>query len=131
MNISNVVEKDCQGMSFREIADAPVSALRGIGEKEAKLLKQTFGVETVRDLANLKCIKWASALVALAEEEEMPGQEKAKETLLDDAVEMTFPASDPPAVTSGITRIEKAPEMPPAQQDHQNSQAMEDIQGKK
>lgn len=28
------------------------------------------------------------------------------EALLDDAVELTFPASDPPAVTGGVTRIE-------------------------
>lgn len=28
------------------------------------------------------------------------------EALLDDAVELSFPASDPPAVTGGVTRIE-------------------------
>lgn len=34
--------------------------------------------------------------------------EKAQE-LLDDAIELSFPASDPPAVTGGVTRIEKPP----------------------
>ncbi len=43
----------------------------------------------------------------------------AKEALLDDAVEMTFPASDPISVNSGITRIEVAPEMVDAHGDHQ------------
>ena len=43
----------------------------------------------------------------------------AKEALLDDAVEMTFPASDPISVSSGITRIDVAPEMVDAHGDHQ------------
>lgn len=131
MNISKVVDKDYQGKSFREIADAPLSALQGISAKDANLLKQAFDIETVRDLANLKYAKWASALVTLAEDEVETEEEKVKETLLDDAVQMTFPASDPPAVVSSITRIEKAPDMPPAQLDHQNSQAIEEVQRKK
>jgi hypothetical protein len=45
----------------------------------------------------------------------------AKETLLDDAVEMTFPASDPISVDAGITRIEVPPEMVNASSDHQNA----------
>jgi len=131
MNISKVVDKGYQGKSFREIADAPLSALQGISAKDAKLLKQVFDIDTVRDLANLRYVKWASALVTLAEDEVETEEEKAKETLLDDAVQMTFPASDPPAVASSITRIEKAPDMPPAQLDHQNSQSIDEVQGKK
>ncbi len=45
--------------------------------------------------------------------------DQAKEALLDDAVEMTFPASDPISVDSGITRIEVAPDMVDAHGDHQ------------
>jgi hypothetical protein len=37
--------------------------------------------------------------------------EKAQE-LLDDAIELSFPASDPPAVTGGVTRVEKSPGRP-------------------
>jgi hypothetical protein len=48
----------------------------------------------------------------------------AKETLLDDAVEMTFPASDPLAVTSGITRIEVPPEKVEASTDHQSASSI-------
>lgn len=43
----------------------------------------------------------------------------AKESLLDEAVEMTFPASDPISVNSGITRIEVAPDKVDAHGDHQ------------
>jgi hypothetical protein len=55
-------------------------------------------------------------------EEVKTEQKNAKEELLDDAVEMSFPASDPISVSSGITRIEKAPDTVDAQDDHQNSQ---------
>lgn len=48
-----------------------------------------------------------------------PKADLAKEALLDDAVEMTFPASDPISVNSGITRIEVAPDMVDAHGDHQ------------
>lgn len=36
--------------------------------------------------------------------------EEREQELLDDAVELTFPASDPLAVTGGVTRIEKPKE---------------------
>jgi protease I len=44
------------------------------------------------------------------------------ELTLDDANEMSFPASDPIA-PSNITRIEVPPDMAPASSDHQNSTA--------
>jgi hypothetical protein len=53
------------------------------------------------------------------------GTDKAKEALLDDAIEMTFPSSDPISVSSGIKRIAKAPEIVPARTDHQNSLAID------
>lgn len=42
------------------------------------------------------------------------------EELLDDAISLTFPASDPISVNSSITRIEHPPELPPAREQHQN-----------
>ncbi len=45
----------------------------------------------------------------------------AKECLLDDAIEMSFPSSDPISVVFGITKIEVAPDMVAARTDHQNS----------
>ena len=121
MNIDTVVGKEYLGKCFRELADAPVSALRGVGEEGAQALQQAFGVTTVRELANLNFIKWASAIATLASEEQALPQEKAKEELLDDAVEMTFPASDPISVDAGITRIEVPPEKVDAQTDHQHA----------
>jgi hypothetical protein len=130
MNINKIVDKEYSNKSFSEIADAPVSALQGISAKDAKLLKQALNIDTVRDLAELNYVKLAMAITALADST-AAGEEKVQETLLDDAVEMTFPASDPTSVTSSITRIEVEPDMPPANLDHQNVATVDTVKGKK
>lgn len=123
MNIDTVVDKEYLGQSFRALAAAPVSALRGISAKDAKALAQAFNVHTVRDLANMDFVKWAQAITTLADLEQATPAEQAKETLLDDGLEMTFPASDPVSVDAGITRIEVPPEMVDAKDDHRHSSA--------
>lgn len=123
MNIDTVVDKEYVGLSFRALASSPVSALRGISAKDAKALAQAFNVHSVRDLANLDCVKWAQAITTLADLEQATPAEQAKETLLDDGLEMTFPASDPVSVDAGITRIEVPPEMVEAKHDHRHSSA--------
>ena len=120
MNINRYVDKAYEGMSFDELGDAPIHALQGVTAKDAELLKQAFNVTTIREFANLKFVKWATAIAALANEVGA-AKEKAQETLLDDAIEMTFPPSDPVSVASSITRIEVPPDMPAARTDHQNS----------
>lgn len=126
MNIYTIVDQEYAGHNLRELADAPVSALRGVSAKDAKALAQAFNVQTVRELANLKFFRWAQAISTLAEHEQESPQALAKETLLDDGLEMTFPASDPISVDSGITRIEVAPDMVDAQSDHQHAGKVED-----
>ncbi len=121
MNIDTVVDKEYLGYSFRALADAPTSALRGVSAKDAKALAQAFNVHTVRDLANLQFVKWAAAIATLADHEQQTPQEQAQETLIDSGVEMTFPASDPVSVDSGVTRIEVPPEMVSAHEDHQHA----------
>ncbi|MYM31308.1 hypothetical protein GTP58_23510 [Duganella sp. CY15W] len=125
MNIDTVVDKEYVGHSFRALADAPTSALRGISVKDAKALAQAFNVHTVRELAELKFVKWAAAITALAGEEQETPAEQARETLLDSGVEMTFPASDPVSVDAGITRIEVPPETVNAHDDHQHAAKVE------
>lgn len=126
MNIDTIVDKEYLDKSFRELAEAPVSALRGLSAKDAKALQTAFGVHTVRDLAQLNFVRWARAIATLAEEEQLAPADRAKEELLDDAVEMTFPASDPISVDAGITRIEVAPEKVDAQGDHQHAAKVEE-----
>ncbi|WP_373991795.1 hypothetical protein [Duganella sp. BuS-21] len=125
MNIDTVVDKEYLGQTFRALADAPTSALRGVSAKDAKALAQAFNVHTVRDLANLEFVKLAAAITTLAEQEQETPEAQAKETLLDSGVEMTFPASDPVSVDSGITRIEVAPETVSAHEDHQHAGKVE------
>jgi hypothetical protein len=70
MNINKAVMKGFEAKSLKEIADAPVTALEGVTGSDAEHLKAAFNVKTVRDLANLKCVKWAQAIVTLADTEE-------------------------------------------------------------
>jgi hypothetical protein len=130
MNIDSALQSDFRGKNLNELASAPVTALHCISEKTAGALKSAFAVETVRDLANLDCVNLARAIVALAETEITPAKEEAEEQLIDDAVEMTFPASDPVSVASSITRIEVPPDMPPAHLDHQNTQSIKTVKDK-
>lgn len=121
MNIQAIVDTSFYSKSFRELAEAPVSALRGVSVSDARALSLAFGVNTIGELARLDFIKWATAIQTLAEVENDTPAELARETLLDDAVEMTFPASDPISVDAGVTRIEVPPEMVDAARDHQHA----------
>ncbi len=70
MNINKSLDKAYEKKTLKEIADAPVDALEGVSEADAELLKKAFNVKTIRDLANLKYVKWAQAIVTLADTEE-------------------------------------------------------------
>jgi hypothetical protein len=69
MNVDKFVVKKYENLSLKEIAAAPVDAIAGISEGDAKLLKDAFNVKTVSDLARLKYVKWAQAICILAEGE--------------------------------------------------------------
>jgi hypothetical protein len=125
MNINTIVTEQFHGKTLRELVDCPLTALCGIGEKEAAALQQAFNVSTIGQLAQLKIVAYAVAIEMMAGAEHPPASETARETLLDDAVEMTFPASDPISVDAGITRIEVAPEKVEAARDHQHAAAIE------
>jgi hypothetical protein len=121
MNIDTIVTEQYRGKSPVELVDAPLTALNGIGEKEARALQEAFNVTTIGQLARHQVIANAFAIEMIAAPGSLSASETAKETLLDDAVEMTFPASDPISVDSGITRIEVAPEKVEAARDHQHA----------
>jgi predicted RecB family nuclease len=125
MNIQIIVNDTHHDKCFRELVNQPVTALRGVSEKQAEALRDAFGINTIGDLAELKVVKWARAIRTMATAEAEPREEVAKETLLDDAVEMTFPASDPVSVASSITRIEVPPDKVDASTDHQGAAAIE------
>ena len=125
MNIQIIVNDTHHDQCFRELVNQPVTALRHVTQQQADALRDAFGINTIAELAELKVVKWARAIRTMAGAEAEPRDAVAKEALLDDAVEMTFPASDPVAVESSITRIEVPPEKVDASSDHQGAAAIE------
>ncbi|NJP35622.1 hypothetical protein [Micromonospora thermarum] len=64
-DLSELVDKAYQDKTLTEIVDAPVSALAGVSDGDAKLLKDAFNITTVGDLGRNPYFRTASALVAL------------------------------------------------------------------
>ncbi|MCL2180644.1 MAG: hypothetical protein FWB83_05905 [Treponema sp.] len=74
MNINKYIDKKYEKLSLKELIKAPVDAIQGISEGDAKLLKEAFNVKTISDLAKLKYMKWAHAICLLADgEDSKPG----------------------------------------------------------
>lgn len=69
MNINKALDKEHETQTFRELVDAPVSALQGISETKGVMLHE-LGVTTIADLAQLKYIQWAESMVWLSKFEE-------------------------------------------------------------
>ena len=65
IDLGKVLDKAWADKSLPEILAAPVSALKGVSERDGELLKEAFGITTVADLAELKYVRWAQALAAL------------------------------------------------------------------
>ncbi|MGL4464994.1 MAG: hypothetical protein ACRDD1_02530 [Planctomycetia bacterium] len=70
MNINKALKKEYETKKLSEVADSPLSALEGVSEGDAEHLKAAFNVKTVRDLATLKYVLRAQAIVQLADMEE-------------------------------------------------------------
>lgn len=105
---------------LNQLADGALETLQGITLEQATQIKALFQIQTVREFSHLKIVRLACAISALADEMNIE-KNSAEETLIDDALEMSFPASDPISVVSSISKIEVAPEMSDAKGDHQNS----------
>ena len=65
-DITKHVDKQYEGMSFEELADAPVDALQGVSAGDAELLEKAFKIKTIRDLAENKYFRWAQGIVHLS-----------------------------------------------------------------
>ena len=51
---------------YKNLAKKPVSAISGVSEKDAALLKRAFGIDNVKELAENKYVLIAQTTVALA-----------------------------------------------------------------
>jgi hypothetical protein len=65
--ISTKLDKAYETKSVEELASAPVAALQGVSEGDAKLLDDAFGIKTIGDLGTNKYFLWAQAIAKLAE----------------------------------------------------------------
>jgi hypothetical protein len=71
IKLNKILDAAYHGKSLQEIAAAPVHALAGVSVNDAELLRNAFNVRSVRDLANLKYVKWAQAIALLADATEL------------------------------------------------------------
>ncbi|MFI8438458.1 hypothetical protein ACIGJO_32965 [Streptomyces sp. NPDC079020] len=65
IDLDKVLDKAWADKGLPEILAAPVSALKGVSDRDGELLQEAFGVTSVADLADLKYAHWAQALAAL------------------------------------------------------------------
>jgi hypothetical protein len=61
VDIAQYFVKDYEQKEFKELADAPVTAIEGLSEGDAEKLQQAFNFKTVRDLAENKFVRVAQA----------------------------------------------------------------------
>ena len=56
------LDKEYESKTWRELAEAPVSAISGVSEKDAEDLKKAFGIDTVREFAQNKYVNVAQGI---------------------------------------------------------------------
>ncbi len=66
-NLDALLDKAWENKPFAEVLKAPVDALAGVSEGDAKLLKEAFNIKTVQDLGKNKFFRGALLLTQLAE----------------------------------------------------------------
>ena len=66
-DLSKVLDKAYEDKSLAELVNAPVAALAGVSEGDAKLLQEAFNIKTVGDLGRNKHFRAAAAIVSLAD----------------------------------------------------------------
>ncbi len=65
-DINQFVDKDYEGMDFKELAGCPVEAIQGLSQGDAEKLKDAFNVQTIQELAENKFVRIAQAITALS-----------------------------------------------------------------
>jgi hypothetical protein len=66
-NLNALLDKAWDDKALADIVAAPVDALQGVSEGDAKLLKDAFNIKTVGDLGKNKYFRAAQLLTQLAE----------------------------------------------------------------
>ncbi|MCR9142444.1 MAG: hypothetical protein NXI24_09350 [bacterium] len=66
ISIRGAVDRDFEDNSLAELSRAPIHALEGLTPRHARMMEEAFGVKTVEDLARLKYVEIARAIVVLS-----------------------------------------------------------------
>jgi len=61
-----VLDKAFESTEFQDLANKPVSAIAGISDQDAALLKRAFGIDTIKELAENKYVLIAQTTVSMA-----------------------------------------------------------------
>jgi len=61
-----VLDKAFESKEYEDLAKKPASAISGISEEDATLLKKAFGIDNIKELAENKYVAIAQTTVALA-----------------------------------------------------------------
>ena len=61
-----ILDKKFESAEFEELRIKPVSAISGVSESDAVLLKKAFGIDTIQELAENKYVTIAQLATALA-----------------------------------------------------------------
>ncbi len=61
-----ILDKKYVAEGYKKLAQEPVSAISGISQEDANLLKKAFGINTIKDLAENKYVGIAQATMQLA-----------------------------------------------------------------
>jgi len=64
-DLGKMLDKAWEDKSLTELVDAPVAALSGVTDADAKLLGEAFNIKTVGDLGRNKYFRAAAAVVDL------------------------------------------------------------------
>ena len=67
VNLDSLLDKEYESKSFAELLKAPVSALAGVSDDDAKHLKDAFNIKTVADLGKNKFFRAAMLITELSE----------------------------------------------------------------
>jgi hypothetical protein len=65
-DLAKLLDKAYEDKDLTALADAPVAALAGVTDNDAKLLADAFNIKTVGDLGRNKYFRAAAAIVDLA-----------------------------------------------------------------
>jgi hypothetical protein len=66
VDLAKLLDKAYEEKTLAELVNAPVSALAGVTEGDAKLLAEALNIKTIGDLGRNKFFRAAAAMVDLA-----------------------------------------------------------------